>query len=1060
MSPLSKRLPREFRSNLGKWLGIIVLLVLTISLVAGFLMAATSIHQILDASDATYDIEDARLTCSFKMGDDAVQTVESHGVDVYENFSYDVALIAHDSSAEMSARVHKVRQAVDRAAYFEGTAPTSADQIALDRVFCSNHGIRVGDVVRVAGHDMTVSGIMSLSDYQALFQKNTDFVFNAQTFTTAELSDEGFALMDGQSCSYTYSLVMRDKGLDDAARTDLEQDIMDALKDKGVVVTDFVDKSANNGIGYAKDDVEGDTLMWTVMLYLMVVILAFVFVVLTSSTIDAESAVIGTLLASGYRKRELLAHYIALPMASGIVGAALGNILGYAFCIDAMSGLYYNSYSLPPYHTIWDWGVFFQSTLLPLAILFVVTLVGLARKLRCTPLQFLRRETSKRSRKGGHALPASLRFQTRFRLRVFGRNLSSFSTLFVGILFASLLLLFGFCLLPTVDHYAESLAQSLVSAHAYTLKTPLELDGTPEQRQMYAAALRLADGVDMSRVNKDEVKDLMASYLEDKVADGVRGQVEDRFNESALERIVRGKVEGLLDEDALQQTVTSRLTFDPSPEKLAGLVAQGADIERLGAATSDPGSLSQDDLALLVEAGIVGPRYVSLDDYGLGTVDILDDSGAGLDGIDAAGIDWGALVDDGIMRSSTIDLTYWGLGRIDLASGADLSAQLDSVDAQNLPWDRLVRSGILTSSVVDLSNYGLGEVDLATFDADNISFDDIDFATFDVDALDFGAIGLGSLDLGGMSRREFFELLQQASKIDEDAHVVNTQENSPEAIASAEKYVASQLEFARGGDNGFESVTLYGIMPNSRYYTDLTLPTSGIVAGRGLMAKFGLHLGDTVELFDKYENATYRLPIEGVWGNDGTMSVYMPLGAANELLGKDADFFSGYLSDEPLALDERYVAGDLTPDQMDKIASQMQDSMGGMMGVFVGVAVAVYVVLMYLLTKTVIEHNARAISYMKVFGYRTREINRLYLRSISQTVVVSLVVAIPIVVALIVLLVKVVFMRYNGNFVVTLPYDRLLLEIALGLACYALVAVVHARRIRRVPLALALKVQE
>jgi putative ABC transport system permease protein len=249
-------------------------------------------------------------------------------------------------------------------------------------------------------------------------------------------------------------------------------------------------------------------------------------------------------------------------------------------------------------------------------------------------------------------------------------------------------------------------------------------------------------------------------------------------------------------------------------------------------------------------------------------------------------------------------------------------------------------------------------------------------------------------------------------------------------------------------------------MPDSRYYTDLTLPASGIVAGRGLMAKFGLHLGDTIELFDKYENATYRLAVEGVWGNDGTMSVYMPLGAANELLGKDADYFSGYLSDMPLALDERYVAGDLTPDQMDKIASQMQDSMGDMMGVFVGVAVAVYVVLMYLLTKTVIEHNARAISYMKVFGYRTREINRLYLRSISQTVVVSLVVAIPVVVALIVLLVKVVFMRYNGNFVVTLPYDRLLLEIALGLACYALVAVVHARRIRRVPLALALKVQE
>ena len=102
----------------------------------------------------------------------------------------------------------------------------------------------------------------------------------------------------------------------------------------------------------------------------------------------------------------------------------------------------------------------FSSTL---AVLVIVTLVGLTRKLRCTPLQFLRRETSKRSRKGGNKLPEKLSFVRRFRLRVFGRNISHFATLFLGIMFASLLLLFGLCMLPTFNSYASSLATSLVS---------------------------------------------------------------------------------------------------------------------------------------------------------------------------------------------------------------------------------------------------------------------------------------------------------------------------------------------------------------------------------------------------------------------------------------------------------------------------------------------------------------------------------------------------------------------------------------------------------------------
>ena len=56
---------------------------------------------------------------------------------------------------------------------------------------------------------------------------------------------------------------------------------------------------------------------------------------------------IGTLRASGYTRRELVMHYMTLPVLITLVGALIGNILGYTVFKDVCAGMYYGSYSLP-----------------------------------------------------------------------------------------------------------------------------------------------------------------------------------------------------------------------------------------------------------------------------------------------------------------------------------------------------------------------------------------------------------------------------------------------------------------------------------------------------------------------------------------------------------------------------------------------------------------------------------------------------------------------------------------------------------------------------------------
>ena len=53
---------------------------------------------------------------------------------------------------------------------------------------------------------------------------------------------------------------------------------------------DLIDADSNQGIGYARDDVDGDSTMWMTLLDIIIVIMAFVFVVLTDATIEEESA--------------------------------------------------------------------------------------------------------------------------------------------------------------------------------------------------------------------------------------------------------------------------------------------------------------------------------------------------------------------------------------------------------------------------------------------------------------------------------------------------------------------------------------------------------------------------------------------------------------------------------------------------------------------------------------------------------------------------------------------------------------------------------------------------
>ena len=97
---------------------------------------------------------------------------------------------------------------------------------------------------------------------------------------------------------------------------------------------------------------------------------------------------------------------------------------------------------------------------------------------------------------------------------------------------------------------------------------------------------------------------------------------------------------------------------------------------------------------------------------------------------------------------------------------------------------------------------------------------------------------------------------------------------------------------------------------------------------------------------------------------------------------------------------------------------------------------------------------------MKVFGYRDREVSHLYVRSITWCVVASLLLTQPLLIGALTAIFRSMLYAYNGNIEIFVPAGAMAQCVLTGFATYVVAALLHLRSIRRMPMSLALKVQE
>ena len=486
-NPLRKRLLRELRSEFGKYAVIFLLLAGTISFVSGFLVADGSMLKAYNDGFTKYNIEDGNFQTRKKMNKAQERSVQEFGITVYDNFYTERSL-----NNDTTLRVFENRSEVNTVCLMEGKMPESEDEIAIDRMYADNNNLKVGDTIseksgktEIADNtenstDETASvrnwkivGLVALPDYSCLFSDNNDTMFDAVKFGVAIIPEGGLDAYSADDLVYDYSWKYDTKPVDDVEEKDMSEDLMSDLNGK-VALQNFIPQYQNQAIHFIGDDMGGDRTMMIALLYIVIAILAFVFGITISNTISKEASVIGTLRASGYTKNELIRHYMAMPIIVTGISAVLGNILGYTVLKKVCAGMYYGSYSLPTYETIWSADAFVLTTIVPILIMLVVNYVVLRKKLQLGPLKFLRRDLSGKKQRKIVPLNPKLPFFSRFQIRVLFQNMSNYVVLFIGIIFANMLLMFGLILPSILNHYQESIPKQMLCNYQYMLQVPIE----------------------------------------------------------------------------------------------------------------------------------------------------------------------------------------------------------------------------------------------------------------------------------------------------------------------------------------------------------------------------------------------------------------------------------------------------------------------------------------------------------------------------------------------------------------------------------------------------------
>lgn len=510
--PINKRIYRQFKYKPLKVIPILLALTFIVVFASSFFISQESVEKLYNKQIINGKVEDGEFEAIYALSDEAKDEIKDIGVKLYENYYFE-----YENDDERALRIFKNRKDINEAQIFEGNLPEKSDEINISAYYARNNKINIGDEITIQNKKFKVSSLASFPDYSSVLRNRNDLVMDTGHFGIATISEEAFDDMKDAHVKYLYSY-HTDEALN---KKDAREKLKDIVKivNKDNLVVDAVTRFDNKCITYIADDMSGDVPTMSIVTALLFLAIAFISSVEVRSIIEEEAPIIGTLLASGYKKRELLLNYMAMPLFIVIIASIAGNSISYLRAYKIYANVYYQSYDLPifePYITLRS---FLITSIMPLVLYLVINYIIIAKSLKMRPVDFLRKNFKKAKTRSRFKLK-NMNFINKFKLRVIFANKFSYVSLLFGVFIANLLLIFGVSANPIFTKYADDMQNQMKYAHTYIVKSDMDdldaskislvsvelLDRDEEKVQTYGIdADTKYDEIDVKSLKADEV---------------------------------------------------------------------------------------------------------------------------------------------------------------------------------------------------------------------------------------------------------------------------------------------------------------------------------------------------------------------------------------------------------------------------------------------------------------------------------------------------------------------------------------------------------------------------
>lgn len=204
---LSKRVLRDIRENLLRYLALFFLVAMVMYMVVAIVGASETIMQGTEESAAVHHREDGQFGVFVPLTDSEVTQITDKGVTVQQDFSLDF----HQGQATL--RIYQAREKIDLFAPEQGAELPMQGEILLEQHYAEKHELGLGDTLTVGGRDFIVAGIGSTPDYDATYEKTSDTTVDSNLFGVGFVTAEDYEALKagGQNFrteDYTYTYLL------------------------------------------------------------------------------------------------------------------------------------------------------------------------------------------------------------------------------------------------------------------------------------------------------------------------------------------------------------------------------------------------------------------------------------------------------------------------------------------------------------------------------------------------------------------------------------------------------------------------------------------------------------------------------------------------------------------------------------------------------------------------------------------------------------------------------------------------------------------------------------